>query len=994
MKMRKRAVSLLLIMLMIFAAGVIPAGATEPSSKTADLSVVEDSGFKMYKDGDYYRFEGVYGDASQSEISSETSKLAREYQKDKVELSAVGNEDLPSSVDLSRSEYFPAVGNQGALGSCATFSCVYYQYTYEMNKKRGVVTTYENTASPLFVFNFINSGSALGTTYNDNYEYLSLYGAPPLTMVPYNDKGTLNWFASEDVFREASRCRVESFTEYPDVGDAATLITSADDADLYAYKKALSDGKVLGFSTNIESWVTSKLKTNADAPENDKFNDEYVVLYSNGYQGPHRMTIVGYNDEIWTDLNANNKVDSGEMGAFKIVNSWGDGYCNGGFIWVAYDALNYNSTSVENGYSGLRAPVITFATSCDVRDYDELNDLYVKFTVNTAKRTQLSINVSGEKDGTIISKNIFGLISYKNDTNEGAVDGTQNACDGTFTYCLDNTIEGVTPEEFEDYTWSISIGDDVEDGNPLVIKSAEVVNAATGMSYTCDTVLPVSLDGESVELELKESTSANKVIYYTGYYDAILNYQTESGEFVSVEMENNTERQNYVNKYVFEDHPENIVLYFSDKEGNADDNDGAFYIADERLNFFTTEGVCDELKINGISFLNGEIDLEKVMQMSIDTTGGYAPYHYQMTVENLETGDITLRDYKYMWYIQEPSWVFRSLGTYRFTFEVMDHTGEIVGYTTDIEAQDLPFEFSSFTKTDGIHFVGENINFVATSVNEGVFSHGPSKNIYEFVVTDEEGKVCYTHKKNSDYAHFGERFSRTAVDYIPHKKGTYTIKVSSTDVKKQTAEISLSFTVYDKIIGDSTADGVVNIKDGTAIQKFIAGMISEEQIYRQLSDSDENGSVNVKDATMIQRYVANINPCGAVGRVVEYIPPVQPTEPTEEATQAPATEAPPVVVKKNIVTFTNSLRWSGTIYCYYWSKSNPSMTSWPGAVMNYSTTNEYGEAVYTFEVPAGADMIIFSGGGSQTVDIDYAGGEMRYYATNTLISGKYEVKTW
>lgn len=36
------------------------------------------------------------------------------------------------------------------------------------------------------------------------------------------------------------------------------------------------------------------------------------------------MTLVGYNDNIWVDINGNGIVDNGEKGAFKIANSWGN----------------------------------------------------------------------------------------------------------------------------------------------------------------------------------------------------------------------------------------------------------------------------------------------------------------------------------------------------------------------------------------------------------------------------------------------------------------------------------------------------------------------------------------------------------------------------------------------------------------------------------------------------------------------------------------------
>ena len=37
------------------------------------------------------------------------------------------------------------------------------------------------------------------------------------------------------------------------------------------------------------------------------------------------MTVLGYNDDIWVDINNNGIVDTGER-AFRIANSWGTGW--------------------------------------------------------------------------------------------------------------------------------------------------------------------------------------------------------------------------------------------------------------------------------------------------------------------------------------------------------------------------------------------------------------------------------------------------------------------------------------------------------------------------------------------------------------------------------------------------------------------------------------------------------------------------------------------
>ena len=60
-------------------------------------------------------------------------------------------------------------------------------------------------------------------------------------------------------------------------------------------------------------------------------------------------------------------------------------------------------------------------------------------------------------------------------------------------------------------------------------------------------------------------------------------------------------------------------------------------------------------------------------------------------------------------------------------------------------------------------------------------------------------------------------------------------------------------------VGDANLDGKINIKDATAIQKHLAGIIKFHEISLLLADVDENSDVNIKDATAIQKYLAGIS---------------------------------------------------------------------------------------------------------------------------------------
>ena len=175
-----------------------------------------------------------------------------------------------------------------------------------------------------------------------------------------------------------------------------------------AIKTSLANGDVLTFSTEIYSWVSEKLTKNSGAPENDKFYNQEVITKQIGATGGHRMTIVGYNDNIWTDINKNNKIDAGEMGALKIANSWGDGYCNKGFVWFAYDALNAKSCVEGGDVSASRKAPIESVMRIDVQPYNSTS-MYLKFTLSTADRTTLSPYLIAEKDGTM-NKKLFHLM--------------------------------------------------------------------------------------------------------------------------------------------------------------------------------------------------------------------------------------------------------------------------------------------------------------------------------------------------------------------------------------------------------------------------------------------------------------------------------------------------------------------------------------------------------------------------------------------------------
>ncbi len=987
MKKLKQLLAFVIMLTILISSLPLHAGAEQAhnnEASTSQISHIESNNeFSDYGTGDLSL--SIKNPDNPSVISSVSDyfELAHANQNSKKDVAPIGASSLPSSVDNSLSPYFPEIENQGSIGSCVAFSCVYYQFTYEMNKSRGVKTTKDNTFSVKWTYNLINHGIDAGSAYFNAYDLLNQHGCPSSKSVPYDTTDYLSWSTDEKIWREAMRYRIDDYQLFDSIGKEGKEITSSDDPDLLPIKTALSNGDVLSCSTYINGWEKKELKSNPDTPENDKFANEQYLRCMPYTDGSHRITIVGYNDELWCDINENDKVDDGEMGALKIANSWGTDYGNDGFLWVAYDALNMVSCVDGVIDNPKRDRPITEVTRIDVRPENKGNDIYVKLTVNTANRSQFYAILSSTLHGSEYKRYLLGEAAYYGPTNSYAFDGTKTACDATLLYPLDDLSPTLTPNNFEDHNFDILIKDSTSDSSSVTVKNISLVNEHTGKEYKVNANYPVSVNGSEFSSNIKEKTTDSVVVYYTGFDNPNLHYKNANGSFTKVKMQENDERHGYLYKYVFERTNSDVTLYFSDDSGKIDNNNGSYYTAKNGLNYYYTKGQREPLEITDLKLTNGTPDVGQKCLLDFNTTGGYEPYKYKYTLEDLNTGKIQTIDY-HLLYSANPL-RFSSETTYKITVEVMDYAKQTAVTSMIIEVTDHPLEIAQLSADKQNGIVSKEMKFSSTTAFEGLSSGGYTPKSH-FVIKDSTGKVWFDDMVKYTTYDMGIRTTTTVCGFIPQKAGEYTLTVSLTDYNKEYAEKTINFTVYDMIYGDADGNGAVNIMDATIIQYHLANIDTKGNIYLDLADCDTKESVNIMDATTVQLYLAHKENSGKTGNVIEYVPP------TQEETIKPTEE--PTVVKSNTVTFTNSLNWSGTIYCYYWSDQNTAMTSWPGKAMTNSGSNEFAQTLYTFDVPNGANYLIFTNGSSQTVDIKYSGGEVKYYALNTKTGNGYNVETW
>lgn len=276
-------------------------------------------------------------------------------------------DNLPSYVNLSNDPCFPALGNQGALGSCTAFATTYYQFSYEVNKLNGVTNSSDMVVySPKWTYNFINGGADSGAYISDAYTVLNKYGALLLSDLQYDSNytwlpGNTNLNSNEMITEriEALKTRLSSFSTVS-LSNSGTIIDNPDDADLYIIKSLLSSGKVLTITTATSfNWKYGTDHNNATIKMN----------YRCSSGGGHAMAVVGYDDNAWCDVNNNGVREDCECGAFICANSYGSsGVSNdtNGFKWVLYDALNSVSSNTVNNWesslTGTRTQAFSFST--------------------------------------------------------------------------------------------------------------------------------------------------------------------------------------------------------------------------------------------------------------------------------------------------------------------------------------------------------------------------------------------------------------------------------------------------------------------------------------------------------------------------------------------------------------------------------------------------------------------------------------------------------
>ena len=533
----------------------------------------------------------LFGNTVLASDASNSSKGAEELCK-----------ELPDSIDLSKSEYFPEVGDQGSTGSCWHFGTIYACLTYANNKARDIKTTPENTLSPLFGYNY-----AAGTKNASLEDLIMHIGYPTVGILPIDTKNTISLYPRAEVWESAQRNRSGKYISYNVFGDEDNIVTGPDDASLYILKKTLSEGNPAAISSYSYNWNLSEVASGEHKGE------VAIDRCDLNQTGGHIIALVGYDDNIWVDINHDGKQQQAELGAFKMINSWGKDWANDGFVWVTYDCLNEKSqvitdadaTRINNAIAAgtikankvnnaVRRSFFMLKTFSNAVVRDRISsECFLYMTVNTGSRREMdvAITATNKKDGT---KTTYVMPNMYGENRDVAWDGTAYSTDGTMVLDLDNVISDITPETMEDYTWEVSFEDDTLDEYSLTVK--DLYFTVNGVRKYITTVSKLPLNGNertykmslrSLSYEedyvIKEENHSNVTIFYSNpdFEDCNIHYRVGDGNWTvapGVQMCVDNQRPEYTWKYVINLGDEDgITFCFNNGEDIWDNNSNRDY---------------------------------------------------------------------------------------------------------------------------------------------------------------------------------------------------------------------------------------------------------------------------------------------------------------------------------------------------------------------------------------------------------------------------------
>lgn len=288
---------------------------------------------------------------------------------------------LPAEVDLSPNR-IPRAGNQGKQASCVAWAVAYAARTYyEAVEKEQSPDGDDVIFSPAYVFNRIKEQPSCfegGAYFSRALEFVKQEGVATLKDFPY-DENSCDTLPSEAIRTSAGKYRISDYFKLQDPNDPNVI------------KGYLASGDVVLIGVLIDQrfrqWEGRSVYSNATSRGNG-----------------HAMVVVGYSDK---------------MQAFRVMNSYGDDWGDGGYVWMSYELFRDPKIMAEAWVARDVSTILGGSVRYEPNLNVEIIDLQQNALIDNAKPgIRLVVRLSGQN---IFKRSVSVVARFWHEGNQYAV---------------------------------------------------------------------------------------------------------------------------------------------------------------------------------------------------------------------------------------------------------------------------------------------------------------------------------------------------------------------------------------------------------------------------------------------------------------------------------------------------------------------------------------------------------------------------------------------
>ena len=306
----------------------------------------------------------------------------------------------PDHVNNALFKSFVPVFNQDR-GSCGSAGAVRYMFTSEVASFRNVDASDDNNSYPSH-FTWLTTYS-----HSDKRQILRHVGVPSAAVYGGRTYSALfgsqdyswnnyGWMQGYDKWYSAMFNRLQNAWSFP-----ISLETEEGREALkhWMWNHNGDDDFICGgvAQIGVASAVTQKAIPNTAAnQEAGVVGMKYVGSWGETYD--HSLTMVGYDDRIEFDLDGNGvcgEAEKDEVGAWIIVNSWGAGWANKGFIYCPYAYAGPWKPRADKSKEFFK-PTVYFIR----KNYRPIRTFKIKMDYTYRSEIALSIGIASDTSAT------------------------------------------------------------------------------------------------------------------------------------------------------------------------------------------------------------------------------------------------------------------------------------------------------------------------------------------------------------------------------------------------------------------------------------------------------------------------------------------------------------------------------------------------------------------------------------------------------------------